>query len=243
MNLEGNIREFPLSDLLTLVSDSAVTGLIEIGERERAGRIFCSDGRVYHAEAGALAGVDAIRQMLDLQDAPFRFIAGVRHAAETLWPDSQMLIGFIRRQEQFYRRVRQYIPSLAWIPVLCISSGGASIRLNAAIWPILATMDGQRSVVEIARLLGQEPIEIGLAISDLIGRGLCNIKPPYAASAEAARPAEPVASDAEAVLDAQAPTEEDAGGFFEWLLTGKSAERPAAWFSRSLMVLNSLLLS
>jgi hypothetical protein len=220
-----------------MISDSAVTGLIEISQHEPAGRIFCRDGRVYHAETGGETGVDAIRQMLDLQDAQFRFIAGVHHATETLWPDAQMLIGFIRRQEQFYRRVRQYIPSLAWIPVLCVSSDIASIRLNAAVWPILALVDGQRSVAENAELLGQEPVEIGLAIGDLIGRGLSNIKPP-----RAARPAEPPTSESEAVPAEQAPAEEDTSGFFEWLLTGKSAERPTAWFSRSLMVLNSMLI-
>jgi hypothetical protein len=211
MVLEGNMRDFPLSDLLTMVSDSAVTGMIEIGEQGYAGRIFCRNGRVYHIESAQQNCYDAIRQLIELHEAPFRFIAGVHYADDTLWPDQIALIGFTRRQEELYRRVRKYIPRLDWIPVLCIFSSGARIRLSAAIWPILAGIDGQRSVAEIAALVGQEPFEIGLAIGDLIARGLANIKPPHAVT-PAAPPASPRAD------------EQNSGGFFERLLMGKTRD-------------------
>ena len=214
MLLEGNIREFSLPDLLTMVADSGVTGLLEIGAHPHAGRIFCRDGGIYHVELRQHSDYDALHQLLECEDAPFRFVAGVQHTTETFWSDRQALIGFLRRHEQLYRRMRRHIPSLDWIPVLCTFSSDTCVRLSAAIWPVLAAIDGQRSVAEIAALIGQEPLEIGVAIGDLIARGLANIKPPRAALPQAA----PAPS---------APARRTGGRFFEWLLMGKTDARPA----------------
>jgi hypothetical protein len=231
MKLEGSIRQFPLSDLISMILASSATGVLEVGGPTKIGQIFCRSGRAYHALAGQQDGVEAIRHMIEAYDVPFRFIADVRHAAETLWPDAQMLIGFARRQEQMLRRVRPYIPSLAWVPVLCVPNSREGVRLSMAAWPVLAMVDGQRSVAEIAAALGHEPLEIGLTLSQLIARGLVNLKPPRQAAIQpppppvrpATEPAQPVAVSEDG---------ESFGGFFEWLLTGRSEEMPAVWFFR-----------
>ena len=221
MQLEGNIRDFPLSELLALVADSAITGVLEIGDHAESGRIFCRNGCVYHAELHEYRDYQALDRLLEWHHAPFRFIAGVERAAETFWPDRHALIEYARRFERLHRRMRRSIPNLDWIPVLCAFNSDARIRLSAAIWPVLAAVDGQRSVAEIAAHIGHEPLEIGVAIGDLIGRGLANIKPPQAIREQAATAT--YTSDAKA-----------AGSFFEWLLTGKTGARPQSWFARSL---------
>src|SRR5262245_6491899 len=160
MKLEGSIRQFPLSDLISMILTSSATGVLEVGAPTLVGQIFCRSGRVYHALAGEQVGVEAVRHLIEAYDAPFRFIADVRHGAETLWPDAQMLIGFARRQEQMLQRMRPYIPSLEWVPVLCAPSGRERVRISMTVWPVLALVDGQRSVAEIAAALGHEPFEI-----------------------------------------------------------------------------------
>jgi hypothetical protein len=229
MKLEGSIRQFPLSDLITMLFTSSATGVLEVGAPALIGQIFCRSGRAYHALAGEQDGVEAIRQLLQASDAPFRFIADVRHATETLWPDAQTLISFARRQEQMLRRVRPYIPSLEWVPVLCASNSHESVRISTAVWPVLAMVDGQRSVAEIAAALGHEPLEVGLTLSQLIARGLVNLKPPQQRVAEA--PAQPQAQLPSSGRQA-VQSDGSSGGFFEWLLTGRSEEMPAVWFFR-----------
>ncbi|HEX5689253.1 MAG TPA: DUF4388 domain-containing protein [Roseiflexaceae bacterium] len=221
MQLEGNIRDFPLSELLTLIADSAISGMLEIEQHADVGRIFCRDGRVYHVELREHCDYAALDRLIEWNQASFRFIAGVEHGTETFWPSRQALIGYVRRAERLHRQMRRYIPRLDWIPVLCAFRNDTSVRLSTAIWPILAAVDGQRSVAEIAALIGQEPLEIGVAVSDLIGRGLAYIKPPRAFPDDIA----PATS---------ADEEDTAGSFFEWLLTGRTDQRPAIWFARSL---------
>jgi hypothetical protein len=240
MQIEGNLHQFPLSELIALMAGSSATGVLEIGEHGRLGRIFCRSSRVYHAEAGAHAGIDAIALILQAGDAPFRFISGVRHTAKTLWPDPQIVIGYTRRYEHLHRQVRRYIPTLDYIPILRASSDDADIRLSSAIWPALALVDGQRSVAEIAALLVHEPLEIGLMFSELIARGLIAIEPPQRAAppADASQPKSPPSSTA-SLPNARAAT----GGFFEWVLTGRPDKKPTAWFFHSLALFGSLLVS
>jgi uncharacterized protein DUF4388 len=252
MKLEGSIRQFPLSDLISMILTNSATGVLEVGGPALIGQIFCRSGRIYHALAGEQDGVEAIRHMIEAYDVPFRFIGGVRHAAETLWPDAQMLIGFARRQEQLLRRVRPYIPSLDWVPVLCASNSRDGVRISATIWPVLAMIDGQCSVAEIAAALGHEPLEIGLTLSQLIARGLVNLKPPQRTTAQApasppspppARPNPPPAQPLAAAASGRhmaASEGESFGGFFEWLLTGRSEEMPAVWFFRPRALLDGL---
>jgi hypothetical protein len=242
MQLEGNISQFPLSELIMLITASAVTGALEVGETNCVGLIFCRDGRVYHATAGKRVGVDAVRRMTEAHDAPFRFIFGAHDANETLWPDPQMLIGFTRRQEQLQRLVRPYFPSLEWVPILWASADEA-VHISAAIWPVLAAVDGERSVADISALLGYEPLEIGVTLSELAARGLVNIRPPH----KVARPT-PNLSTAEDHLERPIVSVEatlsgrrgtlapisPTGGFCEWMLTGRATAKPKGWFVRPL---------
>jgi hypothetical protein len=246
MQLEGSTRQFPLSELIALMSESAVTGMLEIGAPDRAGRIFCHTGQVYHAEAGDQSGFDAIRAMIQADEAPFRFVSGARHNAETLWPDSLSLIGYLRRQELLQRRMRRHIPTLEWIPALRASGGGEDVRLSATLWPALALIDGQRSVAEIAALLGHEPFEVAALLGQLVARGLAAIKPPQTAtlpsSEQPACIATPGLTDPTGERAASAvPT--SSMGFFERLLTGRPAEQPAAQLPRRRVRLPHLIVS
>jgi hypothetical protein len=246
VHLEGSIQQFPLSELIALMSESSVTGVLEIGAPDCAGRIFCHTGNVYHAEAGNQTGFDAIRQMIQADEAPFRFVSGARHDDETLWPNSLSLIGNVRRQEFLHRRMRRHIPSLEWVPALRAAHGDEEVRLSARLWPALALIDGQRSVAEIAALLGHEPLEIGTLLGQLVARGLAAIKPPRTADL---RSSEHPACDAVPSLihpadECIAPAVPALStGFFERLLTGRPAEQPAAKLPRRRMRLPHLIFS
>ena len=119
------------------------------------------------------------------------------------------------------------------IPVLCASNSREGVRISATIWPVLAMVDGQHSVVEIATALGHEPLEVGLTLSQLIARGLVNLKPPQRTTTQAPaspltppeRPNQPL--PAASGRRTSIKDSESFGGFFEWLLTGRSEEMPA----------------
>lgn len=207
LQLESTLDRFALSELLAMMITSSVTGVLEI-EGAPAGSIFCRDGELYHAQAGDLAGVVAIRALSVHTDAPFRFSSGAEHPAQTLGLDSWRLVALAERDGQLWARTRQHVPSLAWMPELCPDTS-ANVRLDLVSWPLITSIDGRRSVAEIAALIGQEPQEVGAELGELVERQLVRLKPPR--------------------LEEPAPSSEagPAATFFDRLLSGQLGARRA----------------
>jgi hypothetical protein len=245
MQLEGSTQQYPLSELIALLSESSVTGVLEIGAPNAIGRIYCRAGQVYHAEAGDAFGFDAFHRLIQADEAPFHIILGSHHCDDTLWPDTPSLIGHVQRQELLYRRMRRHIPALEWVPVLRAANGNAEVRLNATLWPALALIDGQRSVAAIAAELGYEPFEVGMLLGQLVARGLAAIEPP-----QPAVQLSPEHSAFDAALGLTDPISEATAsaaphtwsGFFERLLTGRE-DQPAGKLPRRRIWLQNLIFS
>jgi hypothetical protein len=177
MELEGSLTLFPLSELITMIAGSSVTGVLEVGVRQE-GRLFSRDGRPYHAVYADLVGVDAVSRLFELKDAPFRFTAGIACDEKTIHFDAWDLVAIAERQAQLVAYVREHIPSMEWVPVLRDAGNGAQIQIHESIWPLLTAIDGQRSVAAITELLGQVQIEVAAAIAGLIEQNLVEIEPP-----------------------------------------------------------------
>lgn len=243
MQLEGSTRQFPLSELIALIDERSMTGMLEIGAPEVLGRIFCRAGQLYHAEAGDATGFDALRRLIQA-DAPFHFVLGARHNGETLWPDTRSLIGHIRQQELLHRRMSCYIPTLESIPTLRATSGDAAVRLSPTIWPALALIDGQRSVATIAAQLGHEPFEVGMLIGQLVAHGLAAIdSSQLTAQSSAEQPASDKAPDPIEYIgeNTTSVAPSSSSGFFERLLTGRPVEQPVPKLRRWRMRLPILI--
>jgi hypothetical protein len=177
MELEGSFNIFPLSELITMIAGSSVTGVLEVGVHQE-GRLFSRDGRPYHASYADLVGVDAVSRLFELKDAPFRFVAGISCNEKTIHFDAWDLVAIAERQAQLVAYVRKYIPSMEWVPTLCDSGNGAQIQITESVWPLLTAIDGQRSVTAIAEFLGQVQIEVAAALARLIEQRLVAIEPP-----------------------------------------------------------------
>jgi hypothetical protein len=242
MQLEGSTRQFPLSKLIALIGESSATGVLEIDVLGAIGRLFCCAGQVYHAEVGDETAFDALRQLIQIDDAAFRFVLGARHCDETLRADTLSLIGHIRRQELLYRRMCQHIPTLESIPMLRAPNGDAEVRLSATVWPALALVDGQRSVAAIAAELGHEPFEVGMLLGQLVARGLATIKPQPTAQPNA-QPADQAAPGATSNEMSASAVGAPPIGFFERLLTSRADEQPSAKPARRRLRLPNLTFS
>jgi hypothetical protein len=244
MQFEGSTRQFPLSELIVMISESAITGVLEIDGPGLVGRLFCRAGQVYHAEAGSETSFAALRQLIQADDAPFRFFVGARHSDETLWIDTLSLIAHVRRQELLCRRMRRHIPSLESIPALRAPNGDAEVCLSATLWPALALVDGRRSVAAIAAELSYEPFEVGMLLGQLVARGLATIKAQPEVQPDAERPLRGAMADAVATGDhpvAGAPA--TPMGFFERLLTSRTEEQPTIKPARRRIRLPNLIFS
>ena len=177
MQLDGTLSKFPLRELIEMIVYSSVAGVLELRVGDEVGQLFFNDGRPYHAVVGETTGFDAVCRMFEVPDAMFRFIAGPVASEENLWVDPWEMIERAHRQAELWATVRPRIPNLAWIPALRTASGADHIHINETTWPVLAAVDGRRSVAEIADDLGFAPLDVCVALVNLLDQSLITMMP------------------------------------------------------------------
>jgi hypothetical protein len=156
---------------------SSVAGVLELRVGDEVGQLFFNDGRPYHAVVGESTGFDAVCRMFEVRDAMFRFMAGPVASEENLWVDPWEMIERAQRLAELWASVRPRIPNLAWIPALRSAAGADHIHINETTWPVLAAVDGRRSVAEIADDLGFAPLDVCVALVNLLDQSLITMMP------------------------------------------------------------------
>lgn len=172
MQLESTLDQFPLDELIELAVSTVVTGVIEIGHGGTAGQIFCRDGRLYHVVTRNHTGFEALCQLFEERSTPFRFVSGITSDTVTLWHDPYVLVSQAKEQAQRWQQVRQHIQDLNWVPALRDHGARANVQISESTWPILAVVDGRRSIAEIAMALGQVPLEVCVGLCELQQQGV-----------------------------------------------------------------------
>jgi len=61
--LTGNLREFDLASLIQFISGKGETGTLVIQRSYRKGNIYFKGGRVIHAQAGNIFGMEAFLEL------------------------------------------------------------------------------------------------------------------------------------------------------------------------------------
>jgi hypothetical protein len=75
MRLQGNLTEYPLRDLLTILTNRRETGRLQIDFESAPGTFYFKDGKLIDARVGPLEGFSAVNLALSLAEAPFHFEA------------------------------------------------------------------------------------------------------------------------------------------------------------------------
>ena len=192
MQLEGTLDQFSLAELMAMIISSSVTGVLTIGPNGSIGSIYFRDGHPYHAIASNFTGFDAVTHLFEEKRASFCFTAGAVSPEDTIRMEAWDLVTSAEQHSQMWSQMRPTVPGLDWIPILLESQEQAQIKIREVIWPILVTIDGQRSIGEIADTVGQVPIEVAMAMHELLVQGLVRLRPPSASTLP--KPAQPVRS-------------------------------------------------
>jgi len=178
VQLDGTLDKFPLRELIEMVGYSSVTGVLELRTADDIAQIYFRDGRPYHASAGSLAGADAMAAMFEERDAPFRFVADREIAEATIWSDPWELIERGQEQARRWERIRARIASVEGVPILRIAPSAGQVQISEAVWPVLAGIDGQRTVRQVAEHLNWVLLDTCEALLTLVERDLIDLQPP-----------------------------------------------------------------
>ena len=175
MQLEGFLSRFALRELLELSVISLVTGAIEVQAPAGVHRIFFVEGRCVHALSPEAQGFEALWPLFELQDAPFRFVAGYTTPERTIAEPTSNVIDQAEALARQWSKIRPYIPSLDIVPEMVMPANGEQVRIYEEDWPILSGVDGSRTIAEVAQHAVLDPLEVCIGLIRLKYRGLVKL--------------------------------------------------------------------
>jgi len=177
VELEGTLDLFPLRELIEMSIYSSVIGVLNLTGQRGAGQIFFRDGVVYHCAYGGLTGEEALVLLFEERDASFKFVADATTAAATLWGGSIELIERCELLAARWRSVRALLPNTNVVPHLVSNPGHANLSIETAHFAMLAGIDGQRTLDEIAADLHLDLLDVCEATIQLSQDNLIHLTP------------------------------------------------------------------
>jgi hypothetical protein len=153
MGLEGNLKDFDLSDILQLIQMGKKTGALQVEADNDIGNIFFFEGNAVHAAATEIRGDGAVNRILRWRQGSFAFLPDVTTDQHSIQLPLQHLVLEAARQIDEWQDIQRLIPTMDI--VLAIegnpTAGTEDIKLEPVEWKMLALVDGIRTVNQIAR--------------------------------------------------------------------------------------------
>jgi predicted transcriptional regulator len=185
MGLEGNLREFPVTDIIQMVSLSKQTGVAEIegilyGNQTR-GRVYFEGGKIVHAELENLPAREAALNFFIFEDGRFRFINNVLSDRKEITGSNEFLVieGVNRSDE--WKKIKDILPSNDIIPKMVEDNplalnGGGQVNLQASEWKLLTRINGEDDIATLARKTGLGEFVTAKTVAHLLELGLVEKK-------------------------------------------------------------------
>lgn len=178
MKLEGSLDQFPLSELIDMVTYSSVTGVLNIYGPGPSGHLFFRDGKLYHAEHGKTQGSDALAEIFAVEQGHFSFVSDITTENESIWGSIDYHLQHAEQAATRWRRIRAYVPHLDLTPRLLIGADRLHQRVNPAHYPVLDLIDGHATLRAIAARLGWAAIDVAEVAAQLSLDGVIALENP-----------------------------------------------------------------
>lgn len=175
--LEGNLQEFPLTDIIQLVDLSKKTGAVHLqgerGTQRMEGWLYFRDGRIIGAEMLGMAPLEAVYTFFTFSSGPFRFYDDVVLEHPTITVSNEVIIMEGIMRQDAWATIQEQVPSLMMIPRLVPNpSGTTEINLEAEEWRVLTMVNGKNTVSQIAQRSGLGEFRACEIIATLLRSGL-----------------------------------------------------------------------
>ncbi len=203
MSFQGSIQELPVPDIIQLVSVSGKTGMFMLVRGPERGLIYLRNGRIVHAELGALSGEEAVYALAIWSTGDFQFTPGKDTEATTIDRTNTSLLMEAARRLDEWKVLARKIPGVDFVPVLKARDVGEPVSLSPPEWNLVVRIDGRRTVEDLARATSSNSFDTAKVLYGLVTADLVEMRPrdatarvvppPAAAPAGPVRPGAPPA--------------------------------------------------
>ncbi len=179
MPLNGNLKDFPLGDIIQLLTNTKKTGVLKL-EAEgifsgETGEIDFSAGKITFAESNkGLSGKSAFLHFYEWREGIFSFAeTSIRNDVNIVESAESLLVEGARVITE-WSKISAAIKSLSLIVDLAPAppEGVSEIKFSKDEWKILRAIDGKKTIKEIAEELKLADFEVSKIIYGLISSGL-----------------------------------------------------------------------
>ena len=179
--LNGSLAQWPLGDVLSMLSASRQTGRIELTDGPRRADIYIADGAIVHAVAADQAGHYALVAVMVWGTGVFSFEPRVSAPDTTITLPTAELLELCQREADDRAAIMKVIPSPSSAPHLVRTRPRDDIMLSPEEWQLVAHVDGRTSAAELARTLNIEDYAFARLVNRLCTDGLVAFESPPAA--------------------------------------------------------------
>jgi hypothetical protein len=177
MAFQGSLKELPLPDIIQLVSVSGKTGKFTLTRDADRGFIYLKNGQMVHASVGDLLGEEAIYSLAIWNQGEFQFSPGDEPDRQTITKSNTNLLMEAARRLDEWRVLSKKIPSVDHVPeLLARENRHEQVTLNPHEWMMLTKIDGERSIVDIGRLLNISSFDVAKILYGMITGELVQLK-------------------------------------------------------------------
>ena len=176
MGIEGNIKDFPLTEVLNLLIFSNKSGILKIygvskGEKFN-GEVYIVKGKIMDAKFNSKKGEEALFSILSLEDGNFNFEAKELNIKENIkTPMESLILEAIRRRDET-KELYKKIPPTSTLLETNPNPPTKEFKLSSDEWVVLNLFKEKKTISEAIKESPLSEFKTVKAIYALLSLGL-----------------------------------------------------------------------
>ncbi len=170
--LKGNLAQLSLLDILKMLSSGNRSGRLDIHQGSKSGEIYLQYGSLVHAVTGVQIGEKGIYTLLGWSEGDFSFTPDIEAPEQSVNMSTEQILLEAARQAEQWEDIKEIISSTEAVFNISPSGSTNTVSLKPIEWQVLAQINGERSIVEIAELLELHEFEVAKIVFSLTTAGL-----------------------------------------------------------------------
>ncbi|MCJ7733638.1 MAG: DUF4388 domain-containing protein [Anaerolineales bacterium] len=172
--LRGNLAQLPLLDILKMLSTGNRSGRLNIHQGAKTGEIYLQNGTLVHAVTGMHIGEKGVFTLIGWMEGDFSFTPDIEAPDQSIEETTEQILLEAARQADQWEDIKDVLSTTDAVFNISATGSTNTVSLKPIEWQVLAQINGERSVLEIAELLELHEFEVAKIIYGLTTAGLLN---------------------------------------------------------------------
>lgn len=158
-DISGDLENTRCPEIIKILSLGKRSGRLYLTNGSDSGNIFFTEGEVIHAQCGALNGIKAVQEIAVWTSGEYRFFVDEPADMQTVIMGIEEVLAETTSHLRQMDKITSLIPSSSAVYALEPDIKDKEIQLKSIQWRVLTTIDGKKSIADIAQC-------INLGVSD-----------------------------------------------------------------------------